>query len=449
MSGSRLAATFRTLTIMSKQSEPGSSLSISNAKLPKIAETILIDRIQRKPSVDVDLVLKWKTLFSANQLTKLTDRELRKLCWEPDITLSKEYLAEITRRDMPLRRSLVKGLIYSILSAWNSEEAKSLQTFLRQFARSESSSPYLKKVGQFALSDQGPIETANVLIAGKSSLQKTISEVFGISASTTTFAHHVLEAVIESGYSKVLSSNIDERRWFYSEILQFVNKEILLRCLERVVSAIDQSQNEAAKEEFKRFVLFHPNLGDPRLPGFEGNWPKGKEITNKVIEWLSQSDIRFFFELFIENKFDQQGRKQFWLKYAHLAKGTRVIVSTFDQKRLARQIIEMKQKSGTSNLFADLKDTSEKATVFMMDFGRLIVVEFSLAGHACYYYQTQNNFKYSDRKQFWNTGSFSIGDLKNKKLCNSPLTHRDGWENNFMNILAGYGLRPKNERKGY
>lgn len=449
MSGSRLAATFRALTAISKQPEAVVSPLIGNAKLPKIAETIFIDRVQRKPAIDEDLKRKWRDSVAESKLPTLTDREVRKLCWEPSITLSKEYLAEVERRDLPLRRSLLKGLVYSILSVWTSEESKQLQRFLFEKSKSDSANPYLKKISPFALSPNGPNQTANLMIEGRTNLQKTISELFGIAASTTEFANHVLNAAIENGYKKVLSNNLDDRKWFYNEILQYVNKDTLLRCLEKAVSAIDEANSEMAKEEFKRFVLFHPNLGDPRLPGFEGNWPKEREITVKVIEWLSQSDIRFFFELFIENKSDQQGRKQFWLKYAHLAKGTRVIASSFDQKRLARQIIEMKQKSGSSNLFADLKDSSEKSTAFMIDFGRLIVVEFSLANHACYYYQPQSSFKFSDRAAFWNTGSFSISDLKNKRLCSSPLTHRDGWEKNFMNILAGFGLRPKAERRGY
>lgn len=449
MSGSRLAATFRTLTAISKHAEPVVSPSIANARLPKVAEKIFIDRVQRKPAIDEDLLRKWKEFVSESKLPLLTDREIRRLGWEPSVTLSKDFLVEIERRDLPLRRSLLKGLIYSILSGWSSEESKPLQSFLFEKSKLDSTNHYLKKISSFALSPSGPSQTANLMIEGRTNLQKTISELFGIAASTTAFANYVLNSAIEVGYKKVLSNNLDDRKWFYNEILPYVNKETLLRCLEKAVSAIDEANSEIAKEEFKRFVLFHPNLGDPRLPGFEGNWPKEREITRKVIEWLSQSDIRFFFELFIENKSDQQGRKQFWLKYAHLAKGTRVIVSSFDQKRLARQIIEMKQKSGSSNLFADLKDSSEKSTAFMIDFGGLIVVEFSLANHACYYYRPQSAFKFSERSLFWNTNSFSISDLKNKRLCSSPLTHRDGWEKNFMNILAGFGLRPKPERRGY
>jgi len=266
--------------------------------------------------------------------------------------------------------------------------------------------------------------------------------------SATQYADSVFSIVIEAGYLKVLSADPNERRWFYSEILQHVNKEVLLLCLDKVVTAIDQSRNEAAKEQFKQFVLTHDNLGDPRLPGYEGNWSLNHPTTVKVIEWLSQSDIQFFFELFIEKQVDRQGRKQFWLKYAHLVKGTRVIVSQNDRRRLHRQIGEMRQKSGTSNLFADLVGSSE-ATAFMMDFGRVTIVEFSLENNACYYYINPGQFKYTDRNLFWSTDTFSISELKDKRCCRSPLSHRGDWESSFENMLARFGLRAKIDGRGY
>ena len=448
MSGNKLATTFRVLISISRQAINHEAPSISNAQLPKIAEGISIDRVQAKPNTDENLLSKWRISLKTNTFDKLTNRELRKLSWEPEVTLESEYLRVLESRNLPLNRSLIKCLIYSILSDWGNVRGRSLQTYLIRKEQEGVNSSYLKKVSPFILTESGPLMTADFLISNMSSVQKAISEIFGITASTTLYAQSVMSMVIEQGHQKVLSDNFKERLWFYSEVLQYVNKETLLICLERVISAIDQSQNEGAKEELKKFILFHAHLGDPRLPGYEGNWPKEKVITKKVIEWLSQSDIKFFFELFIEKQSDRQGRKQFWLKFAHLAKGTRVIVSSHDQSRLARQITDMKQKSGTSNLFADLSDTSEKATVFMMDFGRLIVVEFSLSNHACYYYEPHGKFKYADRNKFWNTGKFSISDLKKKRLCNSPLTHRDGWEENFENILAGFGLRPNSERVG-
>ncbi|MGE3758126.1 MAG: EH signature domain-containing protein, partial [Pseudobdellovibrionaceae bacterium] len=369
MSDSKLTAAFRNLEALSKHQISVESPQIKNARLPKVAEAIQTDRIQNRPVIDFNLLVQWREALRVNGVDHLTNREIRKLSWEPDVALSSQYLDEVIRRQLPLGRSLLKGFVYSLLSSWGDERSLRVLRLLEESSHVESTSSYLKKVAPFILTENGSVAAANALVAKRSTVQKTLSEIFGIALSTTRYAHSVFAVVIEVGHQKVLSPDIEDRHWFYAEVLQHVNKEVLLICLDRVVTAIDQSRNEEAKEEFKRFVLFHPNLGDPRLPGYEGNWPREKPITAKVIEWLSQSDIQFFFELFIEKQADLQGRKQFWLKYAHLVKGTRVIVSQYDQRRLARQISEMKQKSGTSNLFASLQETNEKSTAFLMDFG--------------------------------------------------------------------------------
>lgn len=449
MSGGKLSTAFRNLLELSRQHAAIETPKIENARLPKIADSIRVDRVQARPVEDVSLLLKWREALKANGVDHLTSRELRRLSWEPEVALSDAYLTELRMRDLPLGRGFLKGLVFSVLTSWGENNSRRLLGYLREYEKVANASPYLKKIAPYILAEDGHITTANALIAAKSTVQRTLSEIFGIALSTTKYAHEVLAVVIEVGHQKVLSSSKEERSWFYAEILQHVNKEVLLLCLEKVVSAIDGSKNDAAKEEFKRFVLHHPNLGDPRLPGYEGNWPKDKQITAKVIEWLSQSDIKFFFELFIEKQSDRQGRKQFWLKYAHLVKGTRVIVSQHDNRRLARQISEMREEIGTSNLFADLQESNEKSTAFLMDFGKVIVVEFSSYGHSCYFYSSDSKFPFLQRSLFWGTNSFSKLVLKSTKGATEYHSHHDGWEYKFENVLARYGLRQKVERRGY
>jgi hypothetical protein len=447
VSGSKLAAAFRNLAALSMHQISVEPPLIKNALLPKVAEAIQIDRIQSRPSTDFNLIVKWREAVKVNGIDHLLNREIKKLSWEPDVALSEKYLDEVIARKLPMGRSLLKGFVYSLLSSWDEGRSRRVLQILKDSSTLETTSPYLKKVAPYILSGGGPGAAANALITKRSTVQKTLSEIFGIALSSTNYAQSVFAVVIEEGHLKVLSDDADDRRWFYSEVLQHVNKEMLLLCLDKVVTAIDQSRNESAKEEFKRFVLFHPNLGDPRLPGYEGNWPKEKPITAKVIEWLSQSDIQFFFELFIEKQADRQGRKQFWLKYAHLVKGTRVIASQHDQRRLARQINEMKQKSGTSNLFADLQEVNEKSTAFLMDFGNVVVVEFSNYGHSCYFYASGSSFPYLRRAEFWGARAFSKSVLKNTSSASEYHSHHDGWESKFKNVLARYGLRPKIERR--
>lgn len=439
---SRLRRAFQTLSSQARQGFDVGVPDIATAELPKVAKLLKHDRVHSKPPIDENLVRQWTEAVSTGKTSEIPNRTIRFLSWEPEIVHSGPYINELETRSIPVGRSLSKGLAHSIMAKWHSGNTATATDFLKNAISRSGTTSYLEKVAPFVLDRQGPYRIADQLTNQLGDLSTVISEFFGLMASSSEYATAVLYAVIERSYSKVLSANIQERSWFYNQILANVNKDALLKCLEMVVSAIDQNQDDGAKEELKRFVLFHPNLGDPRLPGYEGNWPRDHAVTTKVIEWLSQSDIRFFFDLFIEKKSDNQGRKQFWLKYAHRVRGSRVIVSDYDQHRFARPITAMKQKSGTSNLFATLAERTEKSTAFMMDFGNVIVVEFSQSGHACYYYPSNSNFKFLQRAVFWNTSSFSISDLKRKGLCPKPLRHVLGWEQNFSNELARFGLRP-------
>jgi len=253
--------------------------------------------------------------------------------------------------------------------------------------------------------------------------------------------------VSETARDSALSADRKEREWFYESVLSLLNKADLLACLGHIVREIEKSNAEDAKEELKGFILTHPNLGDPRLPGYEGNWDRNNPVTQAVIEWLSQSDISFFFELFFENRRDVQGRKRFWLKYAHRIRGTRVVVSDSDKSRLHRQLMEIDPKKVSRQIFGRLLNSNQMPTAFVMDFGKLIVVEFSLPGHACYYYDRNCGFKFSNRAVFWDTKEFYSSELKDRTKCPSTLRHHEGWEPRFSNMLASQGLRPRDGRQ--
>jgi hypothetical protein len=267
--------------------------------------------------------------------------------------------------------------------------------------------------------------------------------IFGISFSVNQFSQAVIDVVATKYYLTAVSDNSDDISWFYENVLSILDKKRLLLALDKIVQALDSSKNENAKDRLKDFVLSHPNLGDPRLPGFDSNWDQDSSLTKKVIEWLSQSDIKFFFELFIQNEEDKQGRKQFWLQFAHLVRGTRVVVSDTDRRRLYRNLTDNSAKYSKSRLLASLSDKQEPSTVFLMDFGILKVVEFSLSNNACYFYSNDGKFEYLDRARFWNTEIFSVRELKNQNICTERLSHQAGWEGKFQRTLALFGLRPR------
>lgn len=402
-----------------------------------------------KPFITNDVILKWKECLVNGKFNILTRRDLKQLSWHTDVALTNEFFICLQSRNIKISKSIGKGLIYSYLTKWKTTSIEGIRAMIEVGLKSDSPS-YYEQVEKYVFNIDGAKFFANELLEKEVSVLEYITDKLGITSSTNQFCEAAYDFLITNHYKVLLSNNSKKRKWFFDHILTALTKEQILKCIELVVSENDVP-NEDAKEDLKQFVLFYPHLGDPRLPGFEGNWPKNHKVTNLFIEWLSQSDIKFFFELFIVNKNDNQGRKNFWLKYAHLVKGTRVIVSANDQIRFTRQITEMQQKNNNSSLFASIKEKSKDATAFMMDFGNVIIVEFNLENNACYIYdKSASKFPYINRDLFWRESEFSESVLKRRSQAIKCLTHRDGWESNFANIFANYGLRPKTiERRNF
>jgi hypothetical protein len=82
-----------------------------------------------------------------------------------------------------------------------------------------------------------------------------------------------------------------------------------------------------------------------------------------------------------------------------------------------------------------LCDTS----AFLLDFGRVIVVEFSKVNNAVYIYERREMPALSE--DFWSNARFSLRDLKDRASCISdPISHIPGWEGKVKTLLAQYAI---------
>lgn len=416
-------------------------------KIDSVLRNIASSRASRPIKPRPESIPKWVNAIRQSDYSGITPADIRSLIWERDIVLTLNFIEHLFERQFSVRRSAIKGFIFALASRWNEVEAGDLQLPQFEHALSQlSKSDFLNTVRPFILHSMGHIAFADLVTQRKSSVNDVFGEIFGLVLPTTPYTSSVLRVVSQKARAAALSPNRGEREWFYNSVLVLLPKADLLPCLGLIVKEIERLDAQEPKEELKGFILTHPNLGDPRLPGFEGNWVKDDPVTQSVIEWLSQSDISFFFELFFEDRRDYQGRKQFWLRYAHRIRGTRVVISTPDRTRLRRQLLDLDPKKVNKKMFGHLMSSGQMPTAFMMDFGDFWVVEFSLPGHACYFYNKASSFKFSNRTAFWDTEVFSVTDLKNRARCTDRLSHNDKWESKFSALLAANGIRSKLNR---
>ncbi len=193
------------------------------------------------------------------------------------------------------------------------------------------------------------------------------------------------------------------------------------------------------QEALTKLVLQDTRLGDPRLPRNIKNWLGIQEARQRLLQWLSQLDIIFFFDHVLPNGADPHGRKAFWLQYVSCKPISRPLLNWDDEDRLR---VTMQSRQEQLGHFGHVR--GRETSAFLLDFGPVVVVEFSQVGNACFLYEKPNAEKVIP--DFWTQASFTIQyGLKDPLLAADRVRHdREGrWQKTLADLLAArYGIRP-------
>lgn len=402
------------------------------------SETIL------PPARSSEALPRWRAALRSGRYDGLTRSDIRDLYWEPEVATTDDFFRFLFSRKSNIRTNGLKGIVFVLASRWDEyrQGDKNLNRIF-DWCRKLSENSYLEEIQPYIFAKSGVSHLAAELRTRKVSVQEVIDEVLGVAVAATPYGFALIAEVASKYHDIALSSQRPDRQWFYQQILRWLPKEQLMFSLGLIVRDGRIQGSEMIKEDFKQFILEHPNLGDPRLPGVEGNWDLKDPVTISVIEWLSESDIAFFFEWCYQNSNDHQGRKKFWQSYAHLVRGTRVVMTEADRNRYNREVKNSTEKKINQNIIAFYDKYDGPATAFIMDFGMLKVVELSQPNHACYFYDQRSSVKFNDRNVFWGENRFNIDQLKDMDKASHRDVHTPKWEGRFANYLSRFGLRPK------
>jgi hypothetical protein len=215
-----------------------------------------------------------------------------------------------------------------------------------------------------------------------------------------------------------------------------------------LVSARSANRSEAFRQKLVNAFLTHPSFGDPRLQVANWDFPALATARAAILGWLSVEDIRTFFEIILTPGSDKHGRKDFWLRYERKIRMSRVFISTADSRRRREQLEDLTTRG---RRFGSINDTT---SVFVLDLGRVVAVEFSQVGNATYLY-TKENFNKIMSDMFVSQTNLSI--VKNSSLSIQPpsaskysprernrrlggFRHIDGWQSTVDRELEKYGI---------
>lgn len=388
-------------------------------------------RLVRCPQNYIEM---WNTIGAA-RASELPSRAIRYLSWETDIAIRPAFQTVALTPERISARSL-QGLVRSVHRRWdstmNTSSVGNLTVALTTYPRKNALIDKWKQNLGYVLNKEGPTRFATDVLSKNTDWGK-VSEEWGLEPDTE-FGNEVLTQCV------ALSLTGRNNDAFQNATIRFVlpskhwRSKSFKNSMHQMILACSHFSPQQA-DSLKDFILNDPRLLDPRLPANGPNWLGiGDAARDIVIQWLSAEDIQLFFDHVLTTRNDPHGRKPFWLRYKGKVKRSRPLLAALDESRwLANTATKGKRNFGRMDYFCN-------TSAFLLDFGRVMVVEFSQVGNAVYVYEHRDIPDLNDA--FWSQARFSLSTLKQKDRCIERMTHTPHWQSKMRTLLAQFGIQP-------
>ena len=406
---------------------------------PKLRKAIkLLDDIPDlggPPTVDENLLEKWEQFLNNDTTVRLSLKDIRNLCWEPRVAFQPLFRELLEKNEKSLSAAALQGLVFSYHSNYkkNAGDAK-LETLLARLITGR---------GQY-MSSLAPWRANLSHILGVEAVSKMAEAItvpgidFHQSFSdqrlypNTAFAAEAANRSLLNYVGILSKMSSQEVEHFYESILcsPIIGREFLKKALSNLILHPIHEKNEKLRTRLLAFIMTTGGLRDPRIH-VEAWIGIDESAKQRVIQWLSSQEIDFFFGLLI-GRADPHGRKAFWMEYVSKIVRSRALLCTRDRETYHQQLRELAQRGTT---YAILRAGASSA--FFLDFGPLVVVEFSTVGCVYIYDRSVFNEMMSD---FWAKESTS-NSLKLKARAIETIRHTHDWQQKVRNILSRYGIR--------
>ena len=404
-------------------------------RLEDVIHSLGQTRPAQPPPRHEEYVQQWTELLGGKR-QRLERRATRYLCWEPDVATDNRFQEYLDREHADLGPRWLQGLVRSSHARWSPEfvtgpVVERVRHRLESYQGSNQLLLRWKSAPTMILGPRGPGEFAAYMVENLQAI-KACCEDLGVDEQT----RYVLEAVRQAvrqcregmGRSRTFGQYLREQLLPWANWpLQDFKAEVGATIIHPAVSEI--------RESLTSFILHDNRLGDPRLPRNVRNWiGVPEEVRLRFIQWLSRADIVFFFEHVLPRGEDPHGRKAFWLRYVPRMLMSRPLLNQDDTAHLRTT---MRQMGEQILHFGRMRGTT---SAFLLDFGPILVIEFSRVGNACYVYQ--KGVLDQVVPDFWTLQPFSDSQLKQRHLPRKRVPHQRGWQAEMSGILATHGIRP-------
>ena len=392
--------------------------------------------IEVDPRVTIE---KWRQYQVTQGGTPISGRDCKRFCWVPEIVSDDSFRSLVVQREIPITLPSLRGLIYSYHANYavlrrNEQFTTTLKDLIIIKARANAS---IKRWQNDIDCIVGSKATSVLAKKASDEWLSPEQQLLDLELNATTsfarqFAQELVELVGET-FDTVKAKDIpDVLANVVCSLL--VDREVFKSTLATIILSNKARDSEEVQAMVIDFLLKNDGVGDPRI--HPENWAGIRdEAKQRVIQWLSREDINFFFELLLRDRDDKHGRKSFWLKYVEKISRSRALVSKEDLRHHAVRLREMEEKGRS---YGELIG-SNTSSAFVLDFGRIVVVEFSEVGNACYIYKKEAFTELLE--EFW-AKEVPFRLLKNQDVVAERITRSmKDWQSSARQVLSRFGVR--------
>lgn len=388
-----------------------------------------------KPPLRVEEYVKQWQEFLGKRRERLERRAVRYLCWEPDVATNSQFQNYLDKNHTDISPQWLQGLVRSCHTRWSAELAagpivRGIQRRLESYQGSNHVLLRWKSAAAMILGPRGSLAFADHMLEHLQTIKACCEEWFV--DEQTSYVKEAVQHAVRQCHER-MEHNPTFGQYLLGNLLPWPPWP--LQDFKAAVGAtILHPAAAEISESLTRFVLRDHRLGDPRLPRNSRHWiGVSEEARLRFIQWLSRADIEFFFQHVLPDGSDPHGRKAFWLRYVSRMRMSRPLLNPKDEDSLQPVLQQLREQLGHFGRI------HSQTSAFLLDFGVLLVIEFSRVGNACYIYQRSDIERVVP--DFWTSQSFREDQLKQSCVCLQRVIHQRGWQEAMSSILAQYGIR--------
>ena len=424
-------------------------------KLQKISEKIGASSFSfSENNLVPEVFRKFKNFINNNNNIKFERREIRILTYslnyseqnlQPIFNNENELKYVLTLLQLNWRDSFIVGLIDCFLRNWETTNVKSLEQLeqfifkkLDDYEGKRSTLLSFKSNKRYFHTKNGSLILGDTITKLNKSIQEA-TKILGVPESWLGYSY--FSKVIITYYERNKNKIVDEIDNIDNVLLKHNNSITNKKLISKIIIQANEPNFSTLQDRIKK-IAFN-QIGDPsniaNWSAFENatenersEITKGRHILN---EWITRQFISVFFNVCIND----DRRKEFWLQFASKISSFKIYGPSHTKKMLKQdnritEYVDARFETVSSN---------QNESAFILYIKNYMLIEFSNAGNAFYYYKYNSKYRPNLNRQLDNVDNLkntAMPRIQNGNYFNDEgrMAHRDGnqnWETKFKSWL--------------